>query len=277
MIFRNFFKSHIQLLILPLMLGICLLPGLAQHQGSQGASVSTGLTGSPGSTGRSGSQNIGEENRHDLLTMIREKYGPDPGLISGIQFYQRYPRVESHPYYDRETFAIGSVSISGRKYEEVLLNYDLYAQQLILEYSGPSRSLGKIILISPHIDEFRLADDHFEKLTLNDEGPRFYQVIRVEKIACYIHWNKEMVPTSNDLSHTYYFSEPKREYLITYDGDLHHFRSRRAFLRIFSGDLKKKIRRYLRQERILLRKASKEQLAGLIDFIGKHIQSGHVN
>lgn len=265
MIFRVFFRFQIIMLMLPVMLTGCLLPVLAQHHGSTGFN------------GRIGSQGEDVESPQGLLATIRNKYGPDQGLISGIQFYNRYPRVESHPYFEKETFTAGSVNISGREYEEVLLNYDLHGQQVILEYNGPGGSFGKIILISPHVNAFRLGEDHFEKLTLTDKGPKFYQVIRVEEIECFIHWKKEMVPTSNDLSYAYYFSEPKREYLITYEGDFHRFRTRRSFLRIFSGDLTKKVRRYLRKERILFRDASTEQLAGLFGFIGKHAQSNHVH
>lgn len=257
MIPRDFFKLHIVLLLVPVILGSCLLPGMAQHDGS------------PGFTGRQGHEGNGEENRTDLLTCIREKHGPDPGLINGIQYINRYYRMEGHPYYGRETSIPGSVTLSGRQYQDLSLNYDLYAQHLVLRYEWESGGVKKIVLVPEHTDAFSLDGDQFERLSLTEDGPRFYQVIRAGEITCFIHWKKEMVPTSNDLLYTYYFARPRGDYWMEYDGKLRQFSNRRTFRAIFPKEQRKEVGRYMRRHRFRFREATTGELTGLLEFIVK--------
>ncbi len=203
----------------------------------------------------------------DLLAFIREKHGPDPGLINGIQFTNRYYRVKEHPFYRGEGSSRGTVTVSGRKYEDVLLNYDLYAQQVILEYQGRNSGVGKIILVTPHVDAFSLEGDYFEKRSLTEEGPLFYQVITADGVSLYIHWSKLMVPNSNDLHYTYYFSKAGRDYLLEFEGSLHPFSGPSSFKSIFRGEARKQVRKYLRQHRFKFREAGSGKLAGLLGFI----------
>jgi hypothetical protein len=217
-----------------------------------------------------GQVQIDSAGRNELLAYIREKHGPDPGLINGIQFYNRYRQVKHHPYYRSEAFSRGSVTLSGREYEDVLLNYDLYTQEVILEYRGWNGGVGKIILISPHIDAFRLGGNRFEKLSLTEEGPLFYQVIATDdkdEATFYIHWEKQIVPNSNDLDYPNYFSESRGDFLLDYSGTLHRFSNRSSFKSIFSGDTRKQIRKYLVRNRFRFRKATAPELNRLLEFI----------
>jgi hypothetical protein len=243
------------MLILPVMLVGCLLPVPAQHYGN------TGFSWSPGS------RDIGEGDQPDLPGYILSKHGPDPGLINGIQFYDMYSQVQGHPYFDREEPQNGSVTLAGKQYGDVSLNYDLYAQHLVLTYQVHSGGVRKIILVPEHTDAFSLGGDHFEKRSPGKAGPLFYQVIKADDITCYIHRRKEMVPTSNDLMYSNYFPESKRKYLLEYGGDLHSFRNRWSFKAIFPGELKKEVRKYLWRNRIVFREATTEELTRLLEYI----------
>jgi len=207
------------------------------------------------------------KERPDLPGYIRAKHGPDPGLINGIQFYDRYYQVQGHPYFGGEESNNGSVTLSGKQYSDVSLNYDLYAQHLVLSYQVQSGGIRSIILVPEHTEAFSLGGDHFEKCSLSGNGPLFYQVITAEDITCYIHREKEMVPTSNKLQYTHYFSDPRRDYFLEYSGDLHRFHNRWSFKAIFEGEAKKQVRKYLRQHRILFRGATTEELTSLLEFI----------
>jgi len=216
---------------------------------------------------------MAQPDRETLLAYVMEKHGPDHGLINGIQYANRYHRIKEHPYYRGETFSSGAVTISGRDYGDVLLNYDIFAQQVILEYHGRNGGVGKIILVSEHIDAFRLGGDRFEKLSLTEKGSQFYQVIATQGAAFYIHWERQMIPNSNDLKYTYYFSEPRGDFLLDYAGEIHRFSNRSSFQSIFPGNSGKQVRKYLRHHRFNFRKASTGELTGLLDFIVRLPQS----
>ncbi|MFC2116588.1 hypothetical protein ACFLTU_08925 [Bacteroidota bacterium] len=209
----------------------------------------------------------------DLISYIQEKHGSDQGLINGILFFNRYYYVFNHPYHNTEDFLPGSVILSGNSYDELQINYNIYSQYLVLEFQGVKGGFYKIILSPEHTDAFHLDGDYFEKLSLDDEGPLFYQVIRVNALSCYIHWEKKMIPRSNDLLYHHTFTDPKRTYFLNYSGELNPFSNKRTFASNCSGVPKKKITKYMRKNGIRFSEASTEQIEGLLMFVYSNLQS----
>ena len=206
----------------------------------------------------------------DLNTYIHEKHGFDQNLINGILYYDKYKNVLNHPFYTGEELLPGSVVISGVSYEDVQINYDIYSQYLVLEYPVASGSSYKIIISPEHTDAFNLDGNYFEKLILDDRGPLFYQLIRVNGLICYIHWEKKKVTKSYQL--TDYFTEPNQRCYLDYYGKLSPFSNRRNFVSLISGVPKKEIKRYIRKNVIQLSDGTPEQLEDLLQFISSSIQ-----
>lgn len=206
----------------------------------------------------------------DLNTYIHEKHGFDQNLINGILYYDKYKNVLNHPFYTGEKLLPGSVVISGVSYEDVQINYDIYSQYLVLEYPVVSGSSYKIIISPEHTDAFNLDGNYFEKLILDDRGPLFYQLIRVNGLICYIHWEKKKVTKSYQL--TDYFTEPNQRCYLDYYGKLSPFSNRRNFVSLISGVPKKEIKRYIRKNVIQLSDGTPEQLEDLLQFISSSIQ-----
>lgn len=219
------------------------------------------------------SQKGKEANQPDLSAYIREKHGFDQRIINGILYYNKYYRVLNHPYYSGEESFPGTVILSGKSYDDVQINYDIYEQHLVLEYQGLSEGLFKIIISPRYTDAFQLAGNYFEKLTMDDRGPLFYQVITVNDLSLYIHWEKQKMVTSNNLQHPYFFTDPKQSYFLSISDKLFPFSNKKAFVHLFSGVSKKDIRRYMRRSSIRFSDASPDKLAGLLEFIFSRMQS----
>jgi hypothetical protein len=209
----------------------------------------------------------------DLSAYIHEKHGFDQKLINGIIYYDKYKHVLNHPYHSREESLPGWVVISGTCYDDVQINYNIYSQQLILEYPDVSGSFYKIILSPAHTDEFQLDGDYFKRISLDEQGPLFYQVIRVNDLICYIHYEKQMLTMSNHLGFSYYFSGTKRSYFLDFYGNLFPFTNRRTFVSLISSVSKKEMKKYMRRNEIKLSDAKPEQLEGLLKFISSIVQS----
>lgn len=207
----------------------------------------------------------------DLSTYIHVKHGYDQNLINGILYYDKYKHVLNHPFYSGEKLLPGSIVLSGISYEDVQINYDIYSQYLILEYPAVSGSFYNIILSPEHTDAFHLDGDYFEKLILDDRGPLFYQLIRVNGLICYVHWEKNKVFRS--YQYTDYFTEPEQSCYLDYYGKLSPFSNRKNFVSLLSGVPKKEIKRYIRKNEIQLSDATPEQLEDLLKFISSSIQS----
>jgi len=207
----------------------------------------------------------------DLNTYIHVKHGFDQNLVNGILYYDKYKNVLNHPFYSGEELLPGSVVISGVSYEDVQINYDIYSQYLVLEYPVVSGSSYEIIISPEHTDAFNFDGNYFEKLSLDDRGPLFYQLIRVNGLICYIHWEKKKVTKSYQF--TDYFTEPNQRYYLDYYGELSPFSNRKNFVSLISGVPKKEIKRYFRKNVIQLSDGNPEQLEDLLQFISSSIQS----
>ena len=207
----------------------------------------------------------------DLNTYIHVKHGFDQNLINGILYYDKYKNVLNHPCYSGEELLPGSVVISGVSYEDVQINYDIYSQYLVLEYPIVSGSSYKIIISPEQTDAFNLDGDYFEKLILDDRGPLFYQLIRVNGLICYVHWEKNKVLRS--YQYIEYFTEPEQSCYLDYYGKLSPFSNRKNFVSLLSGVPQKEIKRYIRKNEIQLSNATPEQLEDLLKFISSSIQS----
>lgn len=222
------------------------------------------------------SQSYDEEGsgNQDLSKYIREKHGPDQAIINGTLYYNKYYRVLNHPYYTREETHRGTVVLSGKRFMDVKLNYDIYGQYLVLEYQKEDE-VNYMINLSPVLtDAFSLDDYYFEKIPLNEEAAKFYQVINVKGISCYIHWKKELLATTNNTQHADFFSDPDRTYFLDFNENISQFKNRKSFASRFPDIPKGEIYKYKRQNNINFRMATPEQIESLLMFLSSKIQAG---
>jgi hypothetical protein len=207
----------------------------------------------------------------DLYSYIQMKHGFDLNLVNGILYYDKYKNVLNHPFYSGEEFIPGSVVISGIRYEDVQINYDIYSQYLVLNYPVFTGSSYSIIISPEHTDAFDFDGNYFKKLTLDDRGPLFYQLIKVNGLICYIHWEKKKATRSYQF--TDFFTEAEQRGFLDYYGKISPFSNRRNFVPLISGVPKKGIKRYIRKKGIQLSDATPEQLEDLLQFISSSIHS----
>ncbi len=220
-------------------------------------------------------QMIKEEtvNQVNLSSYIQEKHGPDQEIINGRLYYNKYYRILNHPFYNEEYTHNGSATLSGKRFPDVMLKYDIYKQCLILEYLGTNESRNKIFLSPDQTDAFELGEYYFEKLVLDERDAVFYQVIGSNSVRCFIHWRKEILVSNNNTKYAEFFSDPKRIYFAEYNEEVYPFRNRKTFASPLSGITKREISKYMRSHSISFRDASPEQLESLLKFVSDRIQS----
>ena len=182
----------------------------------------------------------------DLSGYILHKHSLDQILINGVQYYDKYPNVYGHPFLFEE-FQSGSITVSGKVYEDLLINYDLYSQHLVMEYMGLNRTYFKIILSPAHTGSFRMNDEWFQKLDLGDQGLLFYQVIGSDEPKLFVHHEKLLSGNMGDPQFLYRFSDPKMTYYLEYMGNIFPIKNRRSLAEVFSGSSKGEIRKYVRK------------------------------
>ncbi len=224
-------------------------------------------------SGSAQASNSAVQESDSLSWYIEMKYGLDQELFNGIQYYKTNVQYKGNPYFPEDVFYNGSVTLRGTRYDNVLLKYDSYSQQLILKYTDFKDRINLLIINSIHLDSFCLGTHCFQKLSLSDDGVLFYQVIKAEPVSCYIYWRREIHSLNYDFQYTHEYSSPIGTYYIRYMGEFHPIANRKEILGIFPESTQPELKSYLRQEHFRFRKAGPKEIQNLLNFISSLIET----
>ncbi len=190
--------------------------------------------------------------------------GEDYNLRNGKKYTRFYINPVGHPFFNSDQFRKGSLLINGVRYEDVLINYDIYNQQVILQHTVHAGWIEQLILTVEFVDEFTLDGKLFRRMSFPETGTRFFQIVSTGELPCFLYWKKNMVLTTAPLS-THFTSQSGKIYLLV-SGRLNSIRTTSSFINIFGKQFRGEIKRYKRRHRINLRKVSDESLRQLIDY-----------
>lgn len=203
------------------------------------------------------SSDLGSPGYYEL---VDRAYGQDQELVNGMQYYNHHPRSLGNPYLLEGFVHQGSVSIRGVVYNNIWLKYDIYAQQVEVEYRTLNGADNQVVLVGDRVDNFRIGEHYFRNLSLGGEPERFYQVIGSGRMVCYIMWDKKLIPLSGDSRFIEQFTPPRRKYLLELDGVISEFQGKKDFVKLFPLEKKKEMKKLVRQNSMQFRIASPAQL-----------------
>lgn len=203
------------------------------------------------------SSDLGSPGYYEL---VDRAYGQDQELVNGMQYYNHHPRSLGNPYLLEGFVHQGSVSIRGVVYNNIWLKYDIYAQQVEVEYRTLNGADNQVVLVGDRVDNFRIGEHYFRNLSLGGEPERFYQVIGSGRMVCYIMWDKKLIPLSGDSRFIEQFTPPRRKYLLELDGVITEFQGKKDFVKLFPLEKKKEMKKLVRQNSMQFRIASPAQL-----------------
>ena len=207
---------------------------------------------------------VGQQQTADSVQeyaeLVEWAYGQDQELVNGLQYYNRHPGSRGHPYLLEGLVHQGNVSLRGKLYDELWLKYDIYNQQVEVEYRTMIGAQNQVILVNDRVDNFSIGNYFFEKLKLEGEQEQFYQVLGGGRMVWYIRWEKELVAVSGDSRFTEKYSSPRRSYLLELDASIHPFKNKKSFVQLFPKAIQKDMKRLIKRNNIKIRTASTEQL-----------------
>jgi hypothetical protein len=192
--------------------------------------------------------------------LVDRAYGQDQELVNGLQYFDHHPRSLGNPYLLDGFVRQGWVRIRGVVYNPIWLRYDIYRQQVEVEYLTLGGADNQVVLVGDRVDYFQMGEHYFENLSLQGEKKQFYQVIGAGRMKCYISWTKKLVPVSGDSRFIEEFTNPKRSYLLELDGQIHEFRSKSEFVKLLPESRRKEMKKLVRQNNMQFRIASPAQL-----------------
>jgi hypothetical protein len=217
--------------------------------------------------------NISEKGFYELKEIFDYLNGPDYMLLNGRQYDLPYSS-NSHPYFNTDRYRHGSLLLNGEAYDSILINYDIYDQQVILQVPGWISDLNnKVVLNREKINHFQIDGLMFRKMSFPETGTSFFQIMYSGEISCYLLWTKKLYRSSTSINARYKYLKQSREIYLQKEDQLFHVKNKSSFTSIFDEAYRKDIKEFLRQEKIRFRNASDEKLGELMNFCIELIHS----
>lgn len=189
-------------------------------------------------------------------------------LYNGRDWRNLYYRIKGDQFLFTPIFLQGSVTIEGRTFDEILLSYDIYNDELIL-----NTELGMIIQLNKEmIDFFSLEFNNrnykFKRLDADSVNSLsgYVNVLYDEGLSLYIKYRKEILLLAVDNKYDL-FNQSSRIYMKK-DGIIYRIGSKGEFLNLLK-DHKQEIHKYLKSNNIHISKSSPESMALVISFYEK--------
>jgi len=210
----------------------------------------------------------GTLSSQDTAAVLDRVYGLDQTLCNGKKYlYAPPPGTRGHQYLLTSFYTPGSVTIKGKCYQDVMLNYDILNQQLLLQYANDVNPFNVIEVSKAWLSGFSLGRLNFELLIFGKDTC-FYQVLGAGQVKILYFWRKILNLDLVIGSYVFNFTPAIKDSYILKDGKLRPFRNKRTLVAIFDPARRQEIKSYIRKHKIKVKKATDETMAELITFIG---------
>jgi len=207
----------------------------------------------------------------NVTTCSQEKinsiYGLNPLLYNGQVYSYTLPAsVQGNQYLSNNEFISGSVTIHDKTFHDLLLNYDIYNQEIILKFESDYKT-SRIKLNKEKINSFSLGPKNF-KLIKDKEHNSFqiYQLFGQGKYVALYYWKKTLDLIDKSGNTYWSFSRPQKTMYLQIKNQKYKFKNKRNLLSHFEKSQKNKIKNYLKENKINIKRISDIQLTQLINF-----------
>ncbi len=204
---------------------------------------------------------------------VDDKYGLDPMLYNGRFYTYFYPSgTKGSPFLIGSTYQPGSAILHDRFYSDLLLNYDLINQQVVLRYTTSEGGVRHIVLPDGWLKSFAIGNTHFEIRPDEKAIERIFQVIGNGPNAIYYGWRKELKLDTRTGSQTYIFSKPSKQMYFASDEGFTKFSGNNGLIKLLQPSLQSRVKKYLSQHKININKASDEEMHELVNYMNTLVE-----
>ena len=154
-------------------------------------------------------------------------------ILQGKQYSHFYPSTRGHQYWDKAIYAIGSLTFEGVTYHNILLNYDVY-NDLVLISMMRNGLTENIILDNTRIQNFQLASANFVNIRDSTESiaPGIYRLAFDQNdVQLFIQAKKSVVGNNGQGEQLKKFVEDIT-FLLAINGAVHNIEKKRDLLKV---------------------------------------------
>lgn len=198
-----------------------------------------------------------------------KRYGPNANLLNGEKYHYPYRLARGNPFFEVKGDEGVSIQINGRVYENQKIKYDIYNQLIVLDYKDRSGAPGSIVLRNEWLETMIIDGNQFKKYPDENGMERFGQVIYEGNFSCLYFWEKEYTPDFQRGEKSYRFSDPKRHAYILAHGHFSSYSGRKSLLKCFPKPIQLRIKTYIKENRIRIKKVDDLQMQSLMVYINQ--------
>lgn len=201
-----------------------------------------------------------------IYKSVLDEYGLDQVLVNGIFYEDKYRKKVGHQFIMEDRSYNGSLTFRNKVFKGLEMKYDIYDNQLILHVKN---NISEAWIVPPNdfISAFSLGEKKFLKFNFQGE-PRFYQVVfDTDKLKCLYYWYKEMHEFYDNSKYiSYEFFDSEKECYLLLNGSFLTYRNNRSFLEILPGEIKARVKKYIKSYHIRVNKSSDEKISELLGY-----------
>ncbi|MBI9069075.1 MAG: hypothetical protein JEZ09_17390 [Salinivirgaceae bacterium] len=203
----------------------------------------------------------------ELYSEFDSKYGLDYNLYKGTKYYNSHSYKYGHPFWKHKNSIIGKVELNGKIYDSINLKYDIYLDELVLDYTTNIGANSQIILNSAIVDNFWIGIDEFVKNNDRNIEYDFFHLIYKGQFSCYFTYKKEYKYFKSSSKDGFGYDEEKISKLIVFDGQNHVFKSKKDLLKLLPEEIRLKVKSKIKQNNYKLLRSNQYQLEELFNYI----------
>ena len=207
----------------------------------------------------------------DLQSLVLQAdslLGADDELVNGKIYIQKNLLAEGHPFFLTNAWQEASIIINGKLHDGLYLKYDIHADALVLKAERKRGGASVISLNNEFVASFYLKDRYFiNAMNFDVKGIEtdFVEPLYQGSFVFFVSYKKAYNNDYNTKTPYGSYGKTTTSYFIMEDQQLSYISSKKAMLKYFEPH-KKKIKKFMKKNKIKYSKASSGQLHNLMQY-----------
>lgn len=192
-------------------------------------------------------------------------------VINGTKWFDYGIRYKGHQYLDQNKFTKGRIWFEDRVFDNILLNYDLEKDMLVVCEKDIHNKFIYYYLNNSKVKAFTIQnansplEAHFIKYPSTPTSTKsfFYQLLQDGEIKLLLRHKKYVLKETSEMILGKYVRNEK--IYLAHNNQLFRLRNRRSILNLFP-DKKKQLKKYMRQNRLYPSKRNLTAFKSVVNY-----------
>lgn len=203
----------------------------------------------------------------NALTVYANTVGVNQHIYNGAEYIDYDHRINGNPFFEKKSFAGGSIMYDGVLYNNVQIIYDIWRDDVVIK----NHNNLPLLLVKEKVAAFNIEGHHFIKITADSLTEKlglsgFYNVLYNGNVKLFAKRKKVIDEKITSQSSESSFLQ-KNEYYILNNSVFFAVADKRSVLSALS-DQKPTLQKYMKQQKLKFRKNLEADLIKAVAYYG---------